>query len=79
MTAAMASATVSLMAPHFWYPDQAAAVPALLLAAPAAFDTGGYFSRDRMCQDRVPIGHGFRESMQPALLARVSEWVGLAR
>mmetsp|Transcript_16460 Transcript_16460/g.28647 ORF Transcript_16460/g.28647 Transcript_16460/m.28647 type:complete len:382 (-) Transcript_16460:238-1383(-) len=63
----------------YWYrlPDQAAAVPALLVAAPDAFQNGGYFSRDVMCQDRVPVDHGLTDEMLPALLDHVNALVGL--
>ena len=77
MVSGLSASTAKLMASHAWYPNEAAAVAALLMAAPHAFDNGGYFSRDVVCEDRVPVAHGFTEEMQPALLAHVAELVGL--
>jgi hypothetical protein len=77
MTANLAKRTRTPLAPQVWDADEAAAVAALLLAAPAAFRNGGYFSRDHMCEDRAPVAHGFTTEMQPALLRRVRTLVGL--
>ena len=65
------------LAARAWTAEEAVAVPAQLIAAPlGAFDSGGYFSRDFMCEDRQPVDHGFKtEVMQAELLERVQGWV----
>lgn len=63
--------------PGFWLPDQAAAVPALFVAAPDRFNDGAYYSRDIMCQIRNPVDHGLTKEMSQVLLARVNEWTNV--
>jgi len=60
-----------------WRPAEAAATPALLLAASHLFRNGGYYSRNRPCTDPEPPSHGFTTQMQRKFLEIVNHWTNL--